>query len=106
MLRSGLPGSVQSQRIIPEHVHGRYVYPIRLPSRDALRSFLEKEQIETKIMHEPLVSDAPVYRRHRASSDNASEVLNSSLVIPSHEKLSREQVQYIIDTVCAFTEQS
>ena len=104
MLRDGLPSAIQSQRALSEHVHGRYVYPIRSSSRDALKSFLEEHQIETKIMHEPLVCDAPVFKMCRASSENAREVLNSSLVIPSHEKLSREQVQYIITTISRFIE--
>jgi len=106
ILRDGLPGSIESQRTLPDHVHGRYVYPIRSSSRDALKSFLEEHQIETKIMHEPLVCDAPVFKMCRASSENAREVLNSSLVVPSHEKLSSEQVQYIIDVVSAFIEQN
>ena len=39
-------------------------------------------------MHEPLVSDAPAHQRCRSKAPNARKILDSSLVIPSHEKLS------------------
>jgi dTDP-4-amino-4,6-dideoxygalactose transaminase len=53
-------------------------------------------------MHEPLVCDAPVYRNCRAEATNAKKILNSSLIIPSHEKLTSDQIQYIIDAIFEF----
>jgi len=104
-LRSGLPATVQSQPVISDHTHARYVYPIRVPLRDKLRNFLEKNGIETKVMHEPLVSDAPAHQRCRSKSPNARKILDSSLVIPSHEKLSNGQVEYIIRSIQQFGDQ-
>ena len=49
-------------------------------------------------MYEPLASDAPVYR-HLNSMDTplAKELLSQNLIIPSHEKLSEEQINYVIN---------
>ncbi len=104
-LRAGLPLAVQSQTVLPDHIHARYVYPIQVRFRDALRTHLDESGIETKIMHEPLVIDAPAHRGFRSRSPNARKVLDSSLVIPSHEKLSKAQVEYIIHRVPYFGEQ-
>jgi len=91
-------------RQVPVHgeIHARYVYPIRSPQRDRLKSYLEARGVETKIMHEPLVCDAPIYRECRGTVLNARKVLSESLVIPSHEKLSPEQLTYIIQLIRNF----
>ena len=92
-----LPNSVQHQIVRKNEVHGRYVYAVRIDKRDELKLFLEKNGVETKIMHEPLVCDAPAYKNYRSEVPAARNVLNSSLIVPSHEKLTSHQVGYVIE---------
>jgi dTDP-4-amino-4,6-dideoxygalactose transaminase len=99
LLLNGLSQMIVSQNPTAGYVHARYVYPIIVEKRNQFKAHLEKNSIETKIMHEPLACDAPVYKSCRSSSDRAAKLLASSLAIPSHEKLDNHQVQYVID-VC------
>ena len=91
-----LPLLVKRQQLFPKETHARYVYPIRVKSRGELKLYLETHGVETKIMHEPLICDAPAYRESNHHVPNARRVLDSSLIIPSHEKLSTEQISYVI----------
>jgi dTDP-4-amino-4,6-dideoxygalactose transaminase len=102
VFRNRLHPDVQSQRALPNHIHARYVYPIRIAARDDLKNFLEESDIETKIMHEPLVPEAPAYLNSRSVVKNARQVLDSSLVIPSHEKLLDIHIEYIINKINEF----
>ena len=53
-------------------------------------------------MHDPLVCDAPIYEDCIGNVENARSVLKESLVIPSHEKLTSDQVCHIVDLVVQF----
>jgi dTDP-4-amino-4,6-dideoxygalactose transaminase len=92
-----MPPSIKHQESAFGERHARYVYPIRTCLRDEVKSYLESYGVETKIMHEPLVCDAPAYKQYRCDVPNARRVLKSSLVIPSHEKISSDQATYVID---------
>jgi dTDP-4-amino-4,6-dideoxygalactose transaminase len=84
-------------------IHALYTYAIQCDRRDHLMNQLNNNGIETKIYHKPLVSDAPVFRKYkRNGTHNAQKVLNRFLSIPAHEKLSNEQVEFVIDNIKAF----
>jgi dTDP-4-amino-4,6-dideoxygalactose transaminase len=92
------------QGYLENEVHGRYVYVIKTNKRDQLKKILEHNQIETKILNEPLACDAPVFKQYNNYSvPVARQMLAISLVIPSHEKLSQKQVDYIISSINSFT---
>jgi dTDP-4-amino-4,6-dideoxygalactose transaminase len=57
-------------------------------------------------MHEPLVCDARAYRKYRVDVPVAKKVLDTSLVIPSHEKLTSEQISYVITLFHEFESQA
>ncbi len=97
-----LPCQIGRQVTTSEEVHARYVYPIRSMHRDKLAHFLAENQVETKIMHEPLVCDAPVYKNYIGDIINARKVLEESLIIPSHEKLTSDQVHHVITLIEQF----
>ena len=97
-----LPASIGRQRSTAKETHARYVYPIRTCWRNELKSYLEDHTVETKIMHEPLVCDAPIYKDIRSHVPTARRVLESSLVIPSNEKLSSDQISYVIQLIQEF----
>ena len=64
---------------------------------------LHDNGIETKIYNKPLVSDAPVFRKYkRKDTPNARKVLSRFLSLPAHEKLSDEQVEFVIDKIREF----
>lgn len=82
------------------NIHALYTYAIQSDKRDQLMEQLNVNGIETKIYHKPLVSDAPVFRMHkRKDTPNARKVLSRFLSIPAHEKLSNEQVNFVINKI-------
>ena len=93
-----LPSELICQGYHSGEIHGRYVYALKSDIRNKLKTFLEKNKIETKIMHEPLASDAPVYRHLNSHpTPVARKLLSKSLIIPAHEKLTEKQVNYVIE---------
>jgi len=99
---SRLPKEIKRQESVGDEVHARYVYPIITENRNEFRRFLESQEIETKIMHEPLVCDAPVYKGCRAVTPRARNILAESLIIPSHEKLTTDQIDFVVDAAASF----
>ena len=58
--------------------------------------FLKNKEIETKILNKPLACDAPIYKKFKTSPVPKSErLISQNLIIPSHEKLTIEQLDYI-----------
>ena len=86
-----------------DEVHGRYVYPLQVDNRDELMKFLETNGIETKIFNAPLACDSPIYQKFKTHPIPNSELLLSrNLIIPSHEKLTKRQLDYMEDTFKQF----
>jgi dTDP-4-amino-4,6-dideoxygalactose transaminase len=84
-------------------IHALYTYAIQGERRDRLMIHLHENGIETKIYHKPLVSDAPVFQKFKGKdTPNARRVLSRFLSLPAHEKLSDEQVDFVIDKVSEF----
>ncbi len=79
---------------------GMYAYPIQISNRDKIKKYLEKKGIETKIWNDPLISESPAYKRYNKNdTPNAKRILKQTLNIPFHEKLSDEEVKYVVDNV-------
>ena len=71
---------------------------------DSVKDWLN---IETKIMHEPLAYNAPVYKKFTVKKlPVAEKVLKESLVIPSHEKLTDNQIDYVVSNLNYFIEKN
>jgi dTDP-4-amino-4,6-dideoxygalactose transaminase len=84
-------------------VHALYSYTIQAEDRNGLEAFLRENNIETKIYHLPLVTDAPVYKNlPKLSTPNANRLVNRCLSIPAHEKLDDNQIEYVADKVLEF----
>jgi len=84
-------------------IHANFTYAVQTERRDELKEYLESRGIETKIYHIPLASEAPIYAHlKRFETPVAQKVLDSFLSIPAHEKLTDEQVDFVIDTVRCF----
>ena len=95
--RNGLSKKVRLQEYRKNEIPGRYAFPIIVKKRNLLKKYLYEKNIETKIWNDPLVSDAPVYKKLKSGNMlKAKEILNNSLNIPLHEKLTNKQVDYVI----------
>ena len=103
LYKSNLNNLILHQEIEKNEIHGRYVYPIIVEKRNELKKYLTSKNIETKIFNTPLCYDAPFYKKFKKGKLKTAEYLiKNSLIIPCHENLSEEQVDYTIKTINKF----
>ena len=80
-----------------------YTYTIRAKNRDELMNYLRSKNIETKIQHPILMPEQPVFKGKTIGVyENAQKLVREILCIPSHEKLSRENIDYITEMIITF----
>lgn len=83
--------------------HVYYSYTIQADRRDELKEYLAAHGIETKIWHPILMPEQPAYREQpRARIVNARRLVQKILCLPSHEKMSDGEVEFVIDRVRTF----
>ena len=71
--------------------------------RNKLKPFLDKRLIETKVFNDPLACDAPIYQQYNLHSlPVAREMLKKNLILPSHEMLNMEQIEFLISSLKDF----
>jgi len=98
-----LPSNIFRQGYFQDEVHGRYCYAIKIKEQQQLKKFLENNQIETKILNLPLACDAPIYRQYNnIPVPEARKMLEMNLVIPSHENLRDNQIDFLISKLNTF----
>ena len=91
---------IKRQRIMKFETPGLYAYPIQVPHRDKIKTFLEQKGIETKIWNDPLISESPAYAKfNKRDTPNAKKILKKTLNIPFHEKLTKKELNYIVDNI-------
>ena len=97
-------GILGIQKIRKGEIHGRYIYIMACRKRDGLRKYLLNNGIENKVFYSPLVCDAKVYKNSFSNINipMARRLLNQSLSIPLHEKMTIKQAEYVIDTIYSF----
>ena len=102
--RNFLSKKIRFQEYNSNIIHGKYVFPIIVNNRDKLKFFLNTKGIETKIFNLPLINETPVYfsRDSIKETPKAKKLSLNSLIIPSHEKLSSTQVDYVIKNINKF----
>ncbi len=101
--KNNLSKKVLFQKIPKNSEHAKYVFPLIIKKRNKLKKFLEKKKIETKIFNMPLVNETPVYSKYNYNdTPNAKRLINSSLIIPSHENMTFKQVDYVIKSINRF----
>jgi dTDP-4-amino-4,6-dideoxygalactose transaminase len=80
-----------------------YTYTIKTDCRDNLKSYLEEKGIETKIQHPYLMPEQPAYKTNvKGKYENAMKLVKRILCLPVHEKMSEEDLDYVIENVKAF----
>lgn len=80
-------------------------YTIATPHRSALRLWMEEKGVEVKIRHPLTFADQPCYK-HLPPRDlpNASRLVHEILSLPIHEKLTDEDVDYVIQSALSYFE--
>ncbi len=103
MYTEGLSDLVKCPIVATGDKHGFYTFPIQTPKRDELKEYLQAQGIETKIFHMPLACDSAVYAHlKRPQISVAQNIITRTLNLPCHEKLSDEQVGYVVSTMRHF----
>jgi len=95
-----LDKKICTQKIGKNEKPGVYAYPIQIKNRDKIKNFLKNKNIETKIWNDPLIPDAPAYKKYNKNdTPNAKRVLKETLNIPFHEKLTKKQLKYVVENL-------
>jgi dTDP-4-amino-4,6-dideoxygalactose transaminase len=98
-----LSNLVQIPTKTPDRKDVYYTYTIQSENRDQLMLYLEKNGIETKIQHRELMPLHPAYKgKHVAEIANASEKVKRILSIPIHEKLTENDINYVVTKINEF----
>ena len=75
-----------------------YTYTINVDKnyRAKFKSFLQKNNIETKIYYDKLIPDVAPYKASDFKKDinNATKISKEIISLPMHENLSLEQIYY------------
>jgi len=91
------------QKVRKGEVHGRYIYIMTCKKRDSLRKYLMNNGVENKVFYSPLVCDAAVYNKtQKMNVPMARRLLNQSISIPLHEKMTFSQAEYVVNTIHRF----
>jgi dTDP-4-amino-4,6-dideoxygalactose transaminase len=78
-------------------------YTITTPPRSDLRRFLEARGVEVKIRHPLLMSQQPAYRDlSQRPLPNAERLVKEILSLPIHEKLTDDQIDYVVEQIADF----
>ena len=101
---SELKDIVKLQGYHDKEIHGRHLYSFQCDRRDKLLRFLNNKKIETKIYYYPLCSDVAYFneRYKNINIPNARRIVKAFLSIPLYEKLSMDQVEYVINSIKKF----
>jgi len=99
----GLVGCPESPRSPTDRRSVFFDYTITTPRRTELRRFLEGKGIEVKIRHPLLMSQQPAYRHLEARGlPNAERLVKQILSLPIHEKLTDDQIDYVVESIAEF----
>ncbi len=80
-----------------------YTYTIRSSRRDDLKEYLEQQGIETKIQHQLLMPQQPAYHNNsKGDFTKGEQIVKEVLCLPIHEKLTKEQLTHVAETVKKF----
>jgi len=90
-----------------ESFHTYYSYNIVVENRDRFQKYLMDHGIETKIQHPILMPYHTAYRNRfpRFDLPVAERMVDRIICIPNHEKLTDEEVEYVVKTIRAYHEE-
>lgn len=104
--RQGLGDLVQVPVSEPNERHVYYTFTILAEDRDQLLEYLHKKGIEAKLRDPVLMPEQPYYRGTAGGSFPIAKKLSAqALSLPMHEKLSLDDVLFVIDATRKFFQQ-
>jgi dTDP-4-amino-4,6-dideoxygalactose transaminase len=78
-------------------------FTVRADRRDGLQQYLTRRGVETKVKHPILMPDQPAYAHlPRGSIPVADRLVSKILCLPIHEKLTDDELAYIVSCVKDF----
>ena len=81
--------------------HSYFTYCIRAPKRDELAHHLLEKKIYTTLRYHPLHLN-PLYGQVGLRLANTEQLNEDALSIPIHPRLTKDQVDYVIDSIKSF----
>ncbi len=80
-----------------------FEYTIQADDRDSLQAYLAERGVETKVRHPILMPDQPAYAHlERPHIPQARRLVERILCLPCHEKLSDDELEFVIGSVKDF----
>jgi dTDP-4-amino-4,6-dideoxygalactose transaminase len=92
-------------RVHPDVEHVYYMYTIRAPRRDELKSFLEQRGVGTQIIYPKLVPQQHAYQGDAYTMGSfpcAEEVTPEILSLPIFPELTEDEVRYVAACIAEF----
>jgi dTDP-4-amino-4,6-dideoxygalactose transaminase len=101
--REALQQTVECPEEEPGSRHVYYTFTIQGDKRDDLQDFLQAREIETKIHHPFLMPQQAAFKDHyKPHIPVAEERVQRILSLPNHEKLTEEELAYVVKAVRDF----
>jgi dTDP-4-amino-4,6-dideoxygalactose transaminase len=102
---AGLSAFVRTPPTLPGFRHTYNQYVIRVPRRDALRTYLAEQGVGSEIYYPVSLHQQAcfAYLGHRSGEFPESERAAAEvLALPIYPELTREQLQYVVDRIAQF----
>lgn len=97
-----LRGLVKTIRQDPRVESGRYVYVIQTDQRDALKSHLESQGIQTNIHYAVTTHTQPAFRQWYTPCPVAEQTVKEILSLPCWYSMSNAEIEYVVTSVKEF----
>ena len=106
--RCGAPITVPAEAAYQtRHVYNQFV--IRAPRRDGLKAWLQDNGVSTEVYYPVPLHLQPCYRDlgyHEGDFPASEEAARQSLAVPVHSAMEREDIEYVVQLIAAFLENS
>jgi dTDP-4-amino-4,6-dideoxygalactose transaminase len=91
-------------KIITQDINrsNHYTYQTLAPNRDELQKYLSDQGIETRVRHNFLIPDHPIFRAEGPPIPKARELVDQSLCIPMHHHMSDNDAAFIVSQIQNF----
>ena len=85
-----------------KNVHGKYLYMPRFRKRDKLITFLNSQNIETKVYYYPLITNSKPFLDKKNKLKNASLISKEVLALPFFPDMGKNQLDHVISNIKKF----
>ena len=96
---------IQTPKIRPESRHTFHVYVIKVANRDNLKSYLQKQGIETQLHYPKALPFLDAYNYLGLKRDDfpvSADHQDKILSLPLFPEMTKEQIEYVVDRICSY----